>query len=76
MTQAVVTRRGGDTLQACMFWLNAAHLLDPEGGVTRVGFEAGPRGFGDIWIEYERAGAPVRAMGRTGCAAPGVSRNR
>lgn len=63
MTQAVVTRRDGDTFQARMFWLHAAHLLDPEGKVTRVGFEAGPRGFDDIWVEYDPAYAPKNQFG-------------
>ena len=63
MTQAVVTRRDGDTFQARMFWLHAAHLLDPEGRVTRVGFEAGPRGFDDIWVEYDPAHAPKNQFG-------------
>lgn len=63
MTQAVVTRRDGDVFQARMFWLHAAHLLDAEGKVTRVGFEAGPRGFDDIWVEYDPARAPKNQFG-------------
>lgn len=63
MTQAVVTRRDGDTFQARVFWLHAAHLLDPDGNVTRVGFEAGPRGFDDIWVEYDRTRAPKNQFG-------------
>lgn len=63
MTQAVVTRRDGDTFQARMFWLHAAHLLDDESTVMRVGFEAGPRGFDDIWVEYDPAHAPKNQFG-------------
>ncbi len=52
MTQAVVTRRDGDAFQARMFWRKAACLLDPESPVKKVGFEIGPKGFDDIWVEY------------------------
>ena len=53
MTQAVAVRRDGDTFQARLFWLHAARLLDPESPVVRVGFETGPKGFDDIWVEYD-----------------------
>lgn len=65
MTQAVIVRRDGDTFQARLFWRNAARLLDPESGIARVGFESGPRGFDDVWIEYaspllDHEGRPLR----------------
>ncbi len=63
MTQAVVTRRDGDVFQARLFWLKAARLLDPEGNVLRVGFESGPRGFDDIWVEYDAHRSPQNARG-------------
>lgn len=55
MTQAVTVRRDGDTFQARLFWLHAARLLDPGSPVVRVGFESGPKGFDDIWVEYDPA---------------------
>jgi hypothetical protein len=63
MTQAVVTRRDGDVFQARMFWLKAARLLDEEGNITKVGFESGPRGFDDIWVDYDPARAPKNQFG-------------
>ncbi|KPH80815.1 MULTISPECIES: SAVED domain-containing protein [Bosea] len=55
MTQAVTVRRDGDTFQARVFWWYAARLLDPESPIVRVGFESGPKGFDDIWVEYDPA---------------------
>jgi hypothetical protein len=52
VTQAVVARRDGDAFQARLFWRKAACLLDPESPIVQVGFEIGPKGFDDIWIEY------------------------
>jgi len=63
MTQAVVTRRDGDTFQARMFWLKAARLLDEHGCIVRVGFEHGPKGFDDVWVEYEPDRAPQDQFG-------------
>ncbi len=63
MTQAVVTRRDGDVFQARMFWLKAAHLLDDQGKILRVGFESGPRGFDDVWVEYDPERAPQNQFG-------------
>lgn len=63
MTQAVVTRRDGDVFQARIFWLKAARLLDDEGNIVRVGFESGPRGFDDVWVEYDPARAPRDQFG-------------
>lgn len=54
MTQAVTIRRDGDTFQARMFWLRAAHLLLPDTDIDRVGFEIGPKSFDDIWIDFRR----------------------
>lgn len=36
-----------------MFWIKAAPLLNPHGQVVRVGFESGPKGLDDIWVEYD-----------------------
>lgn len=67
MTQAIAARRDGDAFQARLFWLKAAKLLDNDSSVVRVGFEHGPKGFDDIWVEYDPArllqdqfGAPLR----------------
>jgi hypothetical protein len=48
----VAVRRDGDTFQARLFWLKG-RLLDPEGPIVRVGFESGPKGYDDIWTEYD-----------------------
>jgi len=53
MAQAIAARRDGDAFQARMFWLKACHLLDEHGAIARVGFEHGPKGFDDLWVEYE-----------------------
>lgn len=53
MSLAIVARRDGDVFQARMFWLHAARLLDEEGGIVRVGFESGRKGFDDVWVEYK-----------------------
>jgi hypothetical protein len=63
MTQAVNARRDGDTFQARVFWLKAAALLDDQGSVIRVGFESGPRGFDDVWVQYDRARPPLDHRG-------------
>ncbi len=65
MTQAVAVRRDGDAFQARIFWRKAACLLDPESPVKRIGFETGPKGFDDIWVEYDpplldQEGKPLR----------------
>ncbi|MBN8995367.1 MAG: SAVED domain-containing protein [Rhizobiales bacterium] len=65
MTQAVTVRRDGDSFQARMFWLKATGLLDPAGPIAKVGFESGPGGFDDIWVEYDppildQEGKPLR----------------
>lgn len=65
MTQAVVTRRDGDVFQARIFWLKAAHLLDEEGSIVRVGFESGPKGFDDVWVEYDPDRAPQDQFGNS-----------
>ena len=43
----------GHAFQARIFWLKAASLLKPDSHVARVGFESGPRGFDDVWVEYD-----------------------
>lgn len=53
MTQAVVVARDGAAYQARLFWQKAALLLDPQGPVAKVGFESGPSGFDDMWVEYD-----------------------
>ncbi len=53
MAQAISARRDGDTFQARQFWRKACLLLDAESPLVRVGFENGPKGFDDIWVEYE-----------------------
>ncbi|MEW8050409.1 MAG: SAVED domain-containing protein [Candidatus Thiodiazotropha sp.] len=64
MAKAIVARQHGDCFQARLFWLNAASLLDPDGHIVRVSFEAGPRGFDDIVIEYDAQRAPLDHEGR------------
>ncbi len=53
MAQAILARRDGDTFQSRQFWRKACGLLDPESPIVRVGFEDGPKGFDDIWVDYE-----------------------
>lgn len=53
MTQALVASRSGEAFQARLFWCKAARLLDPHGTIQRVGFEIGPKGFDDIWVDYD-----------------------
>lgn len=64
MAQAVAARREGDTFQARMFWRKAVCLLDPVSPITKVGFEIGPKGFDDIWVEYEPGRSPHDQEGR------------
>jgi hypothetical protein len=63
MTQAIAARRDGDAFQARMFWLKAAKLLDPDGAIERVGFEIGPKGFDDLWVDYALGRAPLDHLG-------------
>ena len=56
MTQAIAARREGDAFQARLFWMKAVRLLDPISPIVKVCFETGPKGFDDIWVEYD----PVR----------------
>lgn len=58
MTKAIAVRREGDAFQARIFWRRAAALLDPESPVVRVGFESGPKGFDDVWVEYDAGRGP------------------
>lgn len=53
MTQAVAVVRDGHAFQARQFWLKALCLLDPQSPIAKVGFETGPKGFDDIWVEYD-----------------------
>jgi len=59
MTKAVAVRREGDSFQARIFWQKAANLLDPAGPIIRVGFESGPKGFDDVWVEYATDRGPL-----------------
>ena len=54
MTQAVAVRQDGDRFQARLFWMKAVRLLDPQSPIVRIGFESGPKGYDDIWVEYDR----------------------
>ena len=65
MTQAVITRRDGDVFQARIFWYWAARLLDAHSGISKVGFESGPKGFDDIWVEYETGREPSNHYGQS-----------
>ena len=53
MTQAVVVARDGAAYQARLFWKEAALLLDPQSSIVKVGFESGPSGFDDMWVEHD-----------------------
>jgi hypothetical protein len=58
MAQANTARIDGDSFQARHFWRKACVLLDANSPLVRVGFESGPKGFDDIWVEY----APARGL--------------
>lgn len=47
-----------------MFWGKALRLLDPESPIIRVGFESGPKGFDDIWVEYDPDRGPIDQDGQ------------
>jgi SMODS-associated and fused to various effectors sensor domain len=64
MARSIVARRQGDDFQARLFWLNATALLDPHSPVTGVTYEAGPKGFDDITVEYDPAAAPQDHQGK------------
>lgn len=64
MAETGASRLDGDTFQARTFWLYATYLLDPQGIVTRLGFEVGPKAFDDIWIEYDPLRAPPDQYGQ------------
>lgn len=63
MTQAVNSTRRGNAFQARIFWCYAAKLLDATTAVQRVGFESGPRGFDDVWVEYADGKGPCDQFG-------------
>lgn len=63
MTLAIIPRRDGDAFQARQFWYFASDMLRADAIVRRVGFEAGPRGFDDFWVEYEHGRGPGDAHG-------------
>lgn len=64
MTQALATQREGHAFQARIFWRKALCLLDPSSPVIRVGFESGPKGFDDVWVEYDQNRAPIDFEGK------------
>lgn len=64
MTQAVNTPRYGTAFQARIFWTYAVMLLGAKTAVRRVGFESGPRGFDDVWVEYEPTRGLIDQFGR------------
>jgi hypothetical protein len=41
-----------------MFWAKAAWLLTDKSPIIKVGFEHGPQGFDDIWVEYDSSFCP------------------
>lgn len=63
MTLAIIPRRDGDAFQARQFWYYASDMLRSNAIVLRVGFEAGPRGFDDFWVEYVPGRGPGDAHG-------------
>ena len=64
MARANVARQQGDAFQARLFWLYATCLLDPHSNIVGVSFEAGPKAFDDILIEYDTRAAPRDHEGR------------
>ncbi len=64
MAKANVARWHGDDFQARLFWLKAASLLDPNSPVIRVAYEAGPKSFDDILVEYDQESAPTDHEGK------------
>lgn len=64
MTKAIAVRREGDAFQARVFWRKVACLLDPSSPIVRVGFESGPKGFDDVWVEYAEDRGPKDQEGR------------
>src|SRR3954465_14526492 len=64
MAQAITARRDGDAFQARLFWRKATRLLIPSSAIRLVGFENGPKGFDDIWVEYYPAQAPIDQEGK------------
>ena len=64
MTQAVNTTRYGNAFQARIFWTYAAKLFSSTQAIRRVGFESGPRGFDDVWVEYAPSHGPLDQFGQ------------
>lgn len=63
MSNAVVSIHDGFAFQSRYFWLKATALLDPGKAVIRVGFESGPKGFDDVWVEYAPGRGPLDPRG-------------
>lgn len=59
MTQAVISVQDGFRFQARIFWSKAAWLLAEDSHIIKVGFEQGPKGFDDVWVEYDPARCPT-----------------
>lgn len=58
MTQAIATVRDGHHFQARHFWLRALQLLAADSPLARVGFESGPKGYDDFWVEFKPGRGP------------------
>ena len=58
MANANTASKDGDKFQARQFWLKAARLLDSGSSIERVGFERGPKGLDDIFVEYAHGNEP------------------
>lgn len=64
MAQANTARIDGDSFQARHFWRKACVLLDANSPLVRVGFESGPKGYDDIWVEYASARGLIDQFGK------------
>jgi hypothetical protein len=53
----------GFAFQARIFWQQAIKLLRTGNAVVRLGFEWGPKGFDDLWIEYAPGRGPKDQFG-------------
>lgn len=59
MSNAVVNIHDEFAFQSRYFWLKATALLDPGKAVMRVGFESGPKGFDEVWVEHALDRGPL-----------------
>ena len=65
MSNNNASRQNGDAFHARLFWDKALELLDTGSGVFQLGFEIGPKGFDDLWVEYATGGGPQNQSGQT-----------